>query len=187
MSKLTSASYILLRCRDFLPLDIQNLLFNAIGLAHINYGITVYLLGRNKALFGRLESRYIDCGRIMLYNKKGSSRSQTLTTLQWLPLKEHLTKYMLNYLYTILYNQTPLSLYNCLKMPSHTYSTRHSENNFILPSIMTKYGRMSFNFWAPFIWAIIPTEVKDCASLSSFNMSVLPILKEISNDLHSKF
>ena len=187
ISKLTSASFILLKCRQFLPLHIRVLLFNAIGLAHINYASVVYLNGINTSLFRKLESRYVDCGRIMLFNRKGSSRSLTLWNLKWLPLREHLTKTMLNYLYAIITTKAPLSLFNYLQMPNHSHSTRHSRNNFALPSIKSNYGRKAFSYWAPYMWSILPNEIKNSSNPNAFDLAIFCNINTLSSTYYERF
>lgn len=48
--KLKACTAVLLRCQNFLPTDKLKLIFNAIGLPYINYGLTLYSLTHKQAL-----------------------------------------------------------------------------------------------------------------------------------------
>ena len=120
-------------------------------MAHVNYCSVVYLHGCNKKLFQQLESRFVDCGRTLLFHRAGSSRSMTLQTLNWLPLKQHLFVQMALFIFKIYYLKCPVVLYNMLQHPTHEYSTRQASYNFNLPHILTKQGKKAFVFWAPYI------------------------------------
>ena len=176
-------SHILLKCRRFLPKHILVLLFNAIGLAHIYYGDVVYLYACNKKLFSQIESRYVDCGRIILFNRRGSSRSKTLTSLSWLPLMHNLIYHMLIFIFKVFTNQTPSHLYDKLPKPSHHHNTRHSKHNILVPSIRTQKDKKSFTFWGPHFWNILPPKLKECQTLSVFDKNLCPQIENIFNKL----
>ena len=86
ISKLTSINYVIYKLRSILPRQVLKTLFNAAGLSQIYYGDVAYLTNCTKSTFSQIESRFIDCGRTILFNKKGSSRTLVRATLNWFPL-----------------------------------------------------------------------------------------------------
>ena len=174
--KLTSANFIIGKCRQFLALQTRLLHFNAIRMLHINYGAVCYLHGCNKKLFNALESRYIDCGRIIIFNRKGSSRSHTLLTLGWLPLLHHKVLLLSKYVHTILQINCPTMLSGCFTVPQHCHNTRHSESGFIIPTIYKKLGTKAFGFWGPYLWNSLPLSVKIISSPTACEKAIIFIL-----------
>ena len=172
IGKLSSCSYIMLKCRNFLPKSILVLLFNAIGATHVNYGIVAYLYGVTNKLFNQLESRFVDCGRIILNNQRGSSRTATLSSLNWLPLKQHLFKCMLLFIFKIKFNKGPCNLFHLLPRPHHNHITRSSRHNCYLPIIKSSREKKSFFFWGPSIWNSLPPHVQTCTTLSMFDSAL---------------
>ena len=168
IKKLTSAGYVLAKCRNFLPRHILVLLFNAIGLSHINFGAVIYLAGCNKKSFQQVESRYVDCGRIILSNKRGSSRSATMLALNWSSLENITIKSMLLFLYKVIHCSKPAGLYMLLKSLPHQHSTRLSKFGYFIPHIQSDYGKHSFTYWAPHMLNTTSINISSFKSLPAF-------------------
>ena len=71
IGKLNSANHVLIKSRHFLPYKYLKMLFEAIGMSHINFGSIIYLHLCKQRDFNRLSSRNIDCGRTILFHRKG--------------------------------------------------------------------------------------------------------------------
>jgi hypothetical protein len=171
--KMKQASYILLKCRDFLPQKHLINLFNAIGLSHIIYCSPVYLDSCHKKQFRRLASRYVDTGRIILNLRKGSSRTYTLVTLEWLTL-EQITirdRYLLTF--KVIHNKLPTTLYAEFKQPNHSYITKSSHTDFSVSASNTTLGTKAFSYWAPRLWNALPLDTKLCSSFSQYERLIL--------------
>ena len=121
-TKLSSVNFVLYKLRSILPRHILLTLFNATGLSHIYYADIAYLANCFKHVFKKVESRLIDCGRTIMFNKKGSSRTLVRTTLNWYPL----SKMVLYHQYIFLYNciKCKLQLSSHITTVCHSYSTR---------------------------------------------------------------
>ena len=71
--------------------------------------------------------------------------------------------------------------------PDHYHSTRHSNNNFHLPSIQTENGRKAFQYWAPYLWKILPNPLKGSLTPSAFSKAVKPIIYDIAQTYYNRF
>ena len=176
VKKLNSIGSLLVRCRHFLPIDTRLLLFNAIGRCHINYCSSAYFPTCTISTLKQIESRYVDCGRIIILNKFGISKSQTLNALGWLTIRQCLLYNFIIFVSKIVINKTPHILYSMLHRPLHTYSTRTLSHDFILPQIASNIGRNSFSFMAPKVWNMLPYNIKTANSLNAVKMQVHPDL-----------
>ena len=78
LSKLTSANYLIFKLRYSIPKHVLLNLFSAVGMSHIYYNDIIYLNGCSGTSFNQIQSRYIDCGRLILFERKGTSRSLVL-------------------------------------------------------------------------------------------------------------
>ena len=67
----------------------------------------------------------------------------------------------------------------------HSRKTRNSTRNLISPRVKQSYGQRLFMFSAARLWNSLPTNLKDCNSLTSFNKKISEI--EICNLLQIFF
>ena len=128
-----SAGYLLAKYRSFLPKHILVLLFNALGHSNISFGDIVYLTGCNSNSFAQVASRYVDCGRIILSNNKGSSRTATMLALKWPSFQKMKCKSMLVFLYKVINSSKPANVSLLLRPLPHHHSTRLSKFKYFLP------------------------------------------------------
>jgi hypothetical protein len=183
-NKLTSAYFAINKSRQFLPQKATILLFNAIGLPHINYCSVFYLFGCNTQFHKQIESQYIDCGRCILWSNKydGISKNHVLNTLKWKSLNKILLTNMFMYAYNI-YNNTNTVLSNSLNITDHCHNTRlRSSNKFKITQIKNKQHMKSFDIWGPRILNIIPHNTYRTLNVLSFRSFIDNFIDGLSDD-----
>ena len=173
LNKLTSVIFLICKCRKFLDRPTLMLLSSALGSSHISYASVVYLHNCTKRLFNQIASRYVDCGRAILADKRGSSRTATLTRLSWYPLDTLLTFNMYVILFKIWNVKQPLSLYNVLLPPAHDHLTRFAAtNSFFREHVQSKMGKLAFKHWAATLWNNLPPLIRSLRTITSFRKSL---------------
>ena len=173
INKLSSVSFLLYKLRYILNRGNLILLFNAIGLSQIFYGDVIYLNACNQTLFNLVNSKYIDSGRIILFNRKGSSHKTTLAILHWQKLKTLLLVHKLIFLFKCINNKSSHLLTISFNPVDHSYATRTSANSFVTPFMSTNRGKNAFYYWGPFIWNKLPNHIKQITSITTFKKEAL--------------
>lgn len=168
--KLSSANFAIVKCRVFLNRKLLLMLFNALSLSHIYYCDTNYLFHCSKLCFKRIESKYVDGGRIILSNKRGSSRTETLLTLNWLSLDKCLFTHIACLVYNIIDNG-PHNLNILFNPIVHGYTTRNvSALNYSIPNVKTNRGKKAICYWGPKIWNSIPLTIRSSPTIDIFKV-----------------
>lgn len=165
INKLNSASFLVYKLRFSIPRTVLINLFYATGISHIIFGIVVYVPGLNVSFYKKLEKRYIDCGRNILFDRKGTSPECVLQQLGWRSLKQLLFYHQSVLIFTTLTHATSLQQY--LTKTIHTYSTINV-SSLQLPHSRTNKGKLKFTYWAASIWKNITPQMKETTSLSIF-------------------
>lgn len=169
IQKLSCSMFLLFKLRNSIPRPILLNLFSAVGLSHVYYADIIYLAGCSKTCFNQVESRYIDCGRIICFNRFGSSRSNTLKTLNWLPLNHILYLHKLLFIFKcIKYN---ISVTSHLKIKPHNYNTRN-EATYLLPHANSNKGKLAFKFWCTKLWNELPQHIRNTENVNTFKQII---------------
>ena len=155
------------------------LLFNAIGLSHIFYGDIIYLNAWSQSIFNAVNSKYVDCGRIILFNRKGSSQTSTLAQLNWLNLRTILFSHKMSFIFKCLNNKSTYCLAALFNPVNHNHATRSSATAFIIPYMSTNRGKNSFCYWGPFVWNSLPNELNQITSIATFKKEILKFANNV--------
>ena len=160
ISKLSSVIFVLVKMRTCFPRHLMIQLFNAIGSCHLHYGDIIYQHGAPQYLKNILSSKFVDCGRAILFNKRGSSTSSTLCTLNRLPLAQQLLYHQLLFICKVSASGKPAAISKLLHPSDHSHNTRFSSKSFSIPGISSERGRMSFQYWGPLLSNLLPPTFK---------------------------
>lgn len=147
--KLSTAAFIIRKYRNFIPRHACTLLFNCLGLSHINYCAMSYYNCISKCSFQRIESKYVMCARAINNYVRFMSNSVVLASIGWPNLSDHYTKNAVNFIRSILRHDCPTHLVSCLNRVSHAHSTRFAKSGFSRFRVCTKKGSHAFAHWAP--------------------------------------
>lgn len=146
---------ILLRCQKFLSIDKLKLIFNAIGLSYLNYGAALYA-NADKGNLTEIRTKYIECGRAMLGKRYRHhvSTNIVLDTLKWKSFESVMLSSRLILIFKSIHGSAPSYLQSCF----HHQNSRTL--NYYIPRIHLSSTKSAFSYWGPFLWSLLPTEVK---------------------------
>ena len=172
----TSLNFQLLnisRIRQFLDHETCHLIVRALILSRMDYGNWL-LLGFNYNDIQRLQSIQNWSVKFIYRAKKIDHASSYLQELHWLPVRERIIFKIMMYVYKCLSGTAPSYLTACLSLyrPARTNLrsasdiTRLTEHNF--RKLLQSAVKRSFTHKAPQIWNALPTNIRECDSLSSF-------------------
>lgn len=168
INKLKLVCSILLRNKSILPTNSLLLIFNSIGLSHILFSLIFYYSFLDSKQKKLLNSKYIECGRIIIGSKYGLSKAEVLSKLKWLSLDDLVIKHKLIFIFKCLLNKHPTNLYNFLIAPDHSYSTRGKKFLLVQSRSNKKMGEHSFRFWGPSLWNSYGASFVGCTDLTQF-------------------
>ena len=144
-----------------MPLKSLFLIFNAIGLSHINYSSIIISTSSHK-LFSKINSAYSSAGCI-LHNCTKSALHDT----DWQKLDEKLILARYLFLHKILYHNFAPPLKSCFIENKCRYNLR-KKNAFSISRLKKSKTSQSFSIWAPRLWNKLPQNVKSIPNISSF-------------------
>ena len=145
-------------------------MFSALGASHITYCCTVYADALSKKDFLRTQSKYIECGRSILFAKNGISSESVLNSLNWLSLK-NIYHYHLC-VYTHKCRTVPNLNSSLLAHIPHSYHTRSANLNYFIPRISSKRSINSFTYKAAKAWNSLPDALKQIDNHESLKRSL---------------
>ena len=149
-TKLSIASGIIYRTRNYMPLNARMLVYNSLVDTYLRYGITAwgtsatYLIERVQASQNRVLKS------ILFPSTALSNTSQYYQRLGVLNITNLFINQMCSFIHSIVFGYNPPAFDSFITLSSHNYSTRHAQNaHFALVRPRTEYlGKKSVNKYA---------------------------------------
>ena len=95
--------------------------------------------------------------------------SPVLHKLHWLPVRQRISYKVLLITFKTLQNKSPSYLADTLISHRSSRNLRsNSHNRLVVPFIKSSTGRRSFSYAAPTLWNSLPSDLKNCSTLTSF-------------------
>ena len=181
VKKCSSRLNFMYRHQAVLTKNTRKLLSSAIILCHFDYGITSWYMGLTKKLKQNLQVAQNKTVRfISNMGPRTHIGQQELNALGLLCVEDRAKQLSLNHMYNIFNNCAPLYLCNLFTRIGHVYNTRHSENNFVLPSAKG-ISSSNFSFQGVKIWNDLPNYIKLSQNKDVFKKRVKNHLSQNSN------
>ena len=140
-------------------------------ISHLDYA-NALLHGLPAITLSKLQRIQNMCGRLVLWRSKGSSITQCLKDLHWLPIHQRIEFKILTLTYKCLNKQAPEYLQNLLvEMPTRQIGLRSesSYNKLLVPLTKRRtFAQRSFSVAAPTLWNDLPISVKQANTLLQF-------------------
>ena len=168
ISRLSMANAKIHLCKSFLPTNTLKLLFNCIGLPYLLYSAPI-LLNCSKTYFNRVNSKYRECFRSMLptHAWNGTRTDQIMKILGVSTLDSLILRHMLQIICKTIFTHEPANL----SLSFHTFNPRTC--NYFIPRLKFQFNKKrAFSYYGPFLWAQIPTNLKQ-SILSSEKLEVV--------------
>ena len=160
-NKLRSCNGILYRLSRFIPTFYLRLIFNAIGMSHINFS-SIIISNFSTKYFNILEKCYNNSGAIILKTSKS-----LLPNNHWFSLLSILLLKRFVFLFKVIKYEHVLSLKDLLSIRNVNYSLRHN-NEFFISRFSKSSSSKAFYNWAPRFWNSLPENIKHEDDLNKF-------------------
>ena len=157
------------------------MLFNALGASYLIYCCSSYYTSLCKQDILRLSSKYIECGRTIIFCRKGVSSASVLKTLGWLNMDNFFHYHVMTYIHRCIHYPNPIT--QLLAPISHSHSTRSASLNYALPRIKSNRGKQSFQFFAAHAWNSLPSNIKAIPSKETFKRYLFDHIQQLQHDL----
>ena len=154
VKNLSHTHSILLKLQ-YLPRNIRLLIFNAIALPHILYGILLYN-NSTKFNLNKINSKYNACARA-IYGYSAAKFLNTqyvLNECEMLPFNNLMDKHITNFILKSINQETPEYI------SSYFLNLNRRSLNFEVPRVLSRYGTESFSFKGPIYWNKLPLAKK---------------------------
>jgi hypothetical protein len=170
-SKVSQRLGVLKRVRPYLSTDTSKLLYNALVLPLLDY-VDVVWSNCGTTMFDRVQRLQNRAARIILRCHPRTHRVDMLKSLNWLTCKERSNLHKATIYFKIIHGQAPTYLNNFITRVDqiHKYNTRsNSKNNMFIQSTKSNSGKRSFTYSGAILWNSLPTTVKNCQTVPTFN------------------
>jgi len=167
VKKLNSCCFILNTCRSFLNISTLVIIFNAIGLSHINY-CGLLLFNSSKLNITKITNKYNHCAAT-IFNCQLNQLNDILIN-SWKPLNHVLFINKSIFIHNILFhNYAPIFKY-FFEFNKSSYNLR--TQNIALNRKNKNIGQKAFDFWGPKFWNDLPNYIKNIHNLESFKKEI---------------
>ena len=172
IKKVNSCLKFLYRKRVFLKFKERKLLSNAILQSRFDYGINVYFRNVNQNIKIKIQTAQNKMIRFIL----GHSPRKHLTfndfrAVKMLSMKYRIEYLNLNFTYNIMHNVAPDYLCESFNKIDHRYSTKYSNNSFVIPSVKSQ-GKKSFVYNSIKDWNSLPLSIRVNATKNNFKIKL---------------
>jgi hypothetical protein len=151
------------------------------NLNSLYYGIPQYSLEK-------LQLVQNNAARLITYTKKRDHITPVLKDLHWLPVQFRIQYKILLLTYKCLHDLAPSYLADMIKIyqPSYHMSLRSSTHNKLDVGRVTgkKYGDRAFSSAGPHLWNLLPLDIKNSKSLTTFKAKLKTYLFEAAYHLN---
>jgi hypothetical protein len=144
-SKLSTCCFILQRLRGFMPTEILTLVFNAIGLSHVNYFAMVQPSYR-KGDTAKLKSKYDDCGAVI-----NNCTKSALHNYDWPALHAKMVKYRYLFLFKLFNLGHFPSILDDFAIKQCSHNLR-SKSKYCITTASKQLTEQCISFWGPRLW-----------------------------------
>ena len=148
-------------------------------ISHLDYA-NALLYGLPAVTLSKLQRIQNMCTELVLRRSKGSSITQCLKDLHWLPICQRIEFKILTLTYKCLNKQAPEYLQSLLmEMPTRQIGLRSESTYKKLLVPLTKrrtFAQRSFSVVAPTLWNNLPISVKQANTLVQFKSLLKPYL-----------
>ena len=171
--KITAGISALRRIKPFVDKDTLISIYNAIVRPHFDYCCEVWdVLGKTQSK--RLQKLQNRAARVIMSMSNDTDYSIALHALDWEPLKLMRKKAKAKLMYKILNKMGPESLANLFTYKSEvtSHKLRGISSGLCLPQPRTNNMKNSFMYDGAHIWNSIPSEIRECKSLSCFQNKI---------------
>ena len=156
---------VLMRLRNMIPTDTKLKLFKAAILPYLTYSHLVWHFCRasDTRKLERIQERALRA----VYCDKGSSYDKLLDMANLSTLQNRRLQDIAILMYKVKNNLSPNYICSLFQIPQLKYTLRN--NDFGIPRFNTvTFGKHSLRYMGPKIWAIVPRNVRELTSISSF-------------------
>ena len=178
------ASFInLSRFKRFLNFKSKSLLCESIILSRFNYCDAVYI-NIDQCFQRKIQKVQDMCCRFIFETKKSDhcDYKEMRRKLGWFDMKQRRHIHCLTMMYKILHGLAPNYLQDIFSFQNeiHHANTRSSQNNqiWIDKNIKSKIHRDSFRYYAPMEYNKLPSEIRNCTTVSSFKSNLIKYMKK---------
>ena len=171
--KITAGISALRRIKPFVDKDTLISIYNAIVRPHFDYCCEVWdVLGKTQSK--RLKKLQNRAARVIMSMSNDTDYSIALHALGWEPLKLMRKKAKAKLMYKTLNKMGPESLANLFTYKSEvtSHKLRGISSGLCLPQPRTNNMKNSFMYDGAHIWNYIPSEIRECKSLSCFQNKI---------------
>lgn len=160
---------VLMRLRNMIPTDTKLKLFKAAILPYLTYSHLVWHFCRasDTRKLERIQERALRA----VYCDKGSSYDKLLDMANLSTLQNRRLQDIAILMYKVKNNLSPNYICSLFQIPQLRYTLRN--NDFGIPRFNTvTFGKHSLRYMGPKIWAIVPRNVRELTSISSFKCNI---------------
>ena len=179
--KLRSKLYLFNRIKHFLPHHARIQFFNGIVQPNIDYCASVW--GNcSKQMLNRIYIILKQFGRSILNIRKATDiDTKTLfTTLNWLPIDEHIKFVQLVQMWKIINNQAPLYLqdnFTTVRQIHDKQTRQNTKTQLYVPKYKLDYGKRTFKYIGSTLWNGLPESLRNIKSIVLFKENYKSYIK----------
>ena len=186
--KLASVCGLLSKVRHYLNRNSLMLIYNSLIESRLRYGILSWSTAIGKHI-NRLKVLQNKALRFIHFASIDTSMLPIYAHYKVLPLSKLILLHQVTYMYCFENNLLPKVFDSYCVRPSHSYNTRFSTNNFLIPKFGSSYKEKSIKTIGPKVWIDVPSDVKKLPFKKTFskhmkNFYVESLPKEFSKNKH---
>jgi len=135
------------------------------------------MYGMSASNMHKLQSSQNSLSCVVLPSLRHLPASERLSYLHWLPVHYRTQFKIATLTYKTLATCQPSYLYNLLQVHQPSRALRSSTQKLLqvpVPYLSTDIGQQAFIYSFPATWSSVPTSIKNCSSLYSFNFQAPP-------------
>ena len=168
---------LLKRARSFVSRDSLIKMYNALVWPHFNYCSTIWNDGCC-SIIDKLFKLQKRAARVITGDTYDVRSTQTLDSLNWLPLEELLKQREIIMAFKILSGRSPRYLEKLFSVSQNdNYNLRSNQTKLKLPKPKTNFLKRSFSYRAAKSWNELPSET----TASYNNLSILSFKRQLLN------
>ena len=171
--KIKSCNAALLRFSRFMPRYYLRLIFNAIGMSHINFS-SIIISNFSKKYFKMLEKYYYTAGAIVL-----NTYRYLLPNSNWFDFLQTLYLKRFVFIFNIISTDNVMSLKTSFIRRNVNYNLRN-KNTYQIVRFNKTSSSKAFYIWGPRYWFLLPTHIKNSTNVNTFSNLCLDWIKKIA-------
>lgn len=159
---------ILYRVRHFVPKRVLLLLYHSFIQTHISYGLEVWGC-TSAATINNVRVIQKMAIRAITFSKYRSPSAPLFHSLRLLDIFKLYRFLVSTFMYKLINQQLPHSMYDYCKFFDNQYGTRQKDDKtLLLPRVRTEHGKNSISFAGSEVWNSLPKDIRRKCSFHSF-------------------